>query len=66
MPVLGISPCRILCYLPVYDFQGYPLGDLHGACDRRGLREFAVEIPGNFSRIFGFGGSTVILIRIPR
>ena len=26
MPVLGISPCRILCDLPVYDFQGYPLG----------------------------------------
>jgi hypothetical protein len=33
MPVLGISPCRILCDLPVYDFLGYPLGDLQGACD---------------------------------
>ena len=34
MPVLGISPCGILSDLLVYDFQGYPLGDLQGACDR--------------------------------
>jgi hypothetical protein len=30
MSVLGISPCRILCDLLVYDFQGC---DLQGACD---------------------------------
>jgi hypothetical protein len=34
MPVLGISPCRILRDLPVYDFHGDLLGDLQGACDR--------------------------------
>ena len=34
MPVLGISPFRILCDLPGYDFQGYPLGDLQATRDR--------------------------------
>jgi hypothetical protein len=34
MPVLGISLSRVLCDLPVYDFLGYLLGDLQGACDR--------------------------------
>ena len=49
MPVLGISPGRILSDLPVYDFHGYPLGDLRCACDRHGLRKFAAEVPAYFS-----------------
>jgi hypothetical protein len=55
MSVLGISPGRILGDLPVYDFQGYPPGDLQGASDGRGFRKFAAEIPGYFNRLVGFG-----------
>jgi len=35
MPVLGIRPCRILCDLPVYDFQGYFLGYLQSDVFRK-------------------------------
>jgi hypothetical protein len=55
MPVFGVSPCRVRCDLPVYDFLGYPLGDLQGACDGRGFRELTVEIPAYFSWLVGFG-----------
>jgi hypothetical protein len=54
MPVLGISPSGILSHLLIHDFQGYPLCYLQAACDRRGFRELAVEVPGYFSRLVGF------------
>jgi len=64
MPVLGVGPGRILCDLPVYDFQGYPLGDLHGACD--GCRfDPATSMKNSISVGVPVSGSTLMRIVKP-
>jgi hypothetical protein len=54
MAVLGIGPGRILCDLPVYDFLGYPLGNLQGACDRCRFDTATSNEKLDLGRITGF------------